>query len=80
MTALLQQPDPLALLFEPIIQAVPRIRSNEGEYLQQNSLGWMRPTSTEETLQEMWHRFAGDGYLFIKNLIPREDVLDMREQ
>jgi phytanoyl-CoA hydroxylase len=68
------------LSFEPISQNVPRIRSNEGDYVEQNSLGWMHPTSADTSLDEMWRRFEVDGYLLIKGLIPRKDVLDMREQ
>jgi hypothetical protein len=80
MAAVLPHSSSHELSFEPISLPVPRIRSNEGEYVEQKSLGWMRPTSANETLQEMWRRFEDDGYLLIKGLIPRKDVLDMREQ
>ena len=80
MAAVLQYSTSHGLSFEPISQEVPRIRSNEGDYVEQNSLGWMRPTQSDTTLDEMWRRFEDDGYLLIKGLIPRQDVLDMREQ
>jgi phytanoyl-CoA hydroxylase len=80
MAAVLQHSSSHELSFESIDGAVPRIRSNEGDYVEQSFLGWMRPTSAETSLDEMWRRFEGDGYLLIKGLIPREDVLDMREQ
>jgi phytanoyl-CoA hydroxylase len=80
MAAVLQHSGSHELSFEPIAQPVPRIRSNEGDYVKQDSLGWMRPTPADTTLDEMHRRFEDDGYLLIKGLIPREDVLDMREQ
>jgi phytanoyl-CoA hydroxylase len=80
MATALQQPGTHALSFEPISPPVPRIRSNEGDYVEQNSLGWMRPTSAADSMGEMWRRYEEDGYLLVKNLIPREDVLHMREQ
>ncbi|KAG0647550.1 hypothetical protein D0Z07_6824 [Hyphodiscus hymeniophilus] len=80
MAAVLQPPTSSGLSFEPLAQAPPLIRSNEGEYIKQKSLGWLRPTAKDTTLDEMRRRFDTDGYLLIKGLIPREDVLDMREQ
>jgi phytanoyl-CoA hydroxylase len=31
-------------------------------------------------MEEMRQRLGQDGYLFVKGLIPREDVLDEREK
>ncbi|KAK2757548.1 hypothetical protein FQN54_004517 [Arachnomyces sp. PD_36] len=58
---------------------LPRIRANHGEYVDQTAVGWMRPTPNDLPLEEMRSRFREDGYLWVKGLIPREDVLDMRE-
>lgn len=58
---------------------IPRILANHGEYVQQTGVGWMRPTPNDLPLEEMRKRFREDGYLWVKGLIPREDVLDMRE-
>ena len=58
---------------------LPRIRANHGEYVDQTAVGWMRATSADLPLEEMRSRFEQDGYLWVKGLIPREDVLDMRE-
>jgi phytanoyl-CoA hydroxylase len=80
MAAVLPRSSSHELSFEPISPPVPQIRSNEGDYIEEKSLGWMRPSSADETLEEMWRRFEDDGYLLIKGLLPREDVLDMREQ
>ena len=43
-------------------------------------VGWLRETSVDTPVGEMRARFDEDGYVFIKGLIPREDVLDMREK
>lgn len=39
----------------------------------------MRETNIDTPLDEMRRRFDDDGYIFVKGLMPREDVLDMRE-
>lgn len=59
---------------------LPSLRSNQGSYVDQSSTGWMRSTPTGTPLQEMRRRFREDGYIWVKNVIPREDVYDMREQ
>ncbi len=43
-------------------------------------VGWMRETARDTPLEEMRRRFDTDGYVLVKGLIPREDVLDMREK
>ncbi len=65
------------LVYEP--QQLPRLRANYGDYLDPESVGWMEETPIDTSLEEMRRRFDENGYLFVKNLIPREDVLDMRE-
>jgi phytanoyl-CoA hydroxylase len=39
----------------------------------------MLETPITTPLEEMRRRFEEDGYIFVKNVMPREDVLDMRE-
>ena len=60
-------------------QQLPKLRSNYGAYLDPDSVGWMKETPIETSLDEMRRGFEEDGYIFVKNLIPREDVLDVRE-
>lgn len=45
-----------------------------------SSTGWMRPTPSDTPIEEMRKRFRDEGYVWIKNVIPREVVYDMREQ
>lgn len=40
----------------------------------------LRPTSLDVPIEEARKRFAEDGYLFLKGLLPREDVLKAREE
>ncbi|KAK5800309.1 hypothetical protein VI817_002521 [Penicillium citrinum] len=42
-------------------------------------VGFLKATHLSLPLDEMRQRLKQDGYLFIKGLIPRADVLDMRE-
>lgn len=82
MTAVLpQSPLPGGLSFEPLElqRSIPRIRSNEGNYIEPEALGWLRPTPVTESMEELHRRYDEDGYILVKGLIPREDVLDMRE-
>ncbi len=63
-----------------IAPQLPSLRSNQGSYVDRSSTGWMRSTLTGIPLQEMRRRFKEDGYIWVKNVMPREDVYDMREQ
>ncbi|KAI1611211.1 hypothetical protein EDD36DRAFT_467205 [Exophiala viscosa] len=42
-------------------------------------LGWLRPTAADTPIAEMRRRLFEDDYVFVKGLLPREDVLKMRE-
>lgn len=59
---------------------LPVLRSNQGDHVAPASTGWMLPTPRDTPIEEMRKRFERDGYVWIKSVIPREDVLDMREQ
>ncbi|KAL9614429.1 MAG: hypothetical protein Q9167_001100 [Letrouitia subvulpina] len=55
------------------------IRSNEGT-IDDKYLGQLRPTPKDTPLPQMQRRLKEDGYLFVKNLIPRDDVLRVRKE
>ena len=59
---------------------VPTLHSNQGNHINPASTGWMQSVTTDTPKEEMRARYNRDGYLWVKNLIPREEVLDMREQ
>jgi len=61
-------------------QKLPSLRSNQGKNVDAASIGWMYSVDPSTPMEEMKARYESDGYLWVKNLIPREDVLDMREQ
>ncbi|MCJ1391186.1 hypothetical protein MMC18_004048 [Xylographa bjoerkii] len=65
------------LSFAP--RELPKLRSNYGNYVDRNTISWLRPTPLSTPLDEMRKRYEADGYLWVKHLIPREDVYDMRE-
>ncbi|GAB7362063.1 hypothetical protein MBLNU230_g2097t1 [Neophaeotheca triangularis] len=65
------------LIYEP--QQLPKLRSNHGGYLDESSVARMRQTSIDASTEEMRRRFEEDGYIWVKNVLPREDVNDMRE-
>ena len=58
---------------------LPKLRSNYGSYVDHNTVSWLRPTSLSTSLDEMRKQYEADEYLWVKHLIPREDVYDMRE-
>ena len=66
------------MIYEP--KQLPSLRSNRGKHVDPSSTGWMRSTSRDTPMEEMRRRYKEDGYVWIKNIIPREDVYDMREQ
>ncbi|OTA58955.1 hypothetical protein K449DRAFT_436460 [Hypoxylon sp. EC38] len=42
-------------------------------------VGYLHPSSPSEPLGDLRQRFERDGYLFLKGLLPRDDVLKARE-
>lgn len=65
------------LAYEP--GQLPKLRSNYGAHLDTDAVAWMLETPIDTPVEEMRRRFDEDGYIFVKNVLPREDVLDMRE-
>ena len=59
---------------------IPRLRFNRGKIVDLSSTGWMHPTPIDTPLEEMRKRYDDTGYLWVKHLLPREDVYDVREQ
>jgi len=48
--------------------------------IENEHVGQLRPTPKDTPVSEMRQRFREDGYLFVKNVIPRADVLNVRKQ
>ena len=63
-----------------LTKEVPILHSNTGGHVDRASTGWMTPTPRNTPPEKMREQFYRDGYIWIKNVIPRDAVLDMREQ
>ncbi|KAI2484979.1 Phytanoyl-CoA hydroxylase [Pyrenophora tritici-repentis] len=52
---------------------------NDG-LLRPNQVGQLRQSSLDLPMEELYRRYNEDGYLFLKGLLPRPDVLSAREE
>ena len=59
---------------------LPILRTRQGDHVAAASTGWMEPTPLDTPIHEIRARYERDGYVWVKNVLPRSDVLDMREQ
>jgi phytanoyl-CoA hydroxylase len=50
---------------------------NDGR-LEQSQIGPLRPSTLDLPIEELRKRFDDDGYLFVKNILPRDTVLATR--
>jgi len=55
------------------------LRSPAGT-IESSCLAQLRPTALDTPLEEMRARYERDGYLFVKGVLPPEDVIDARRQ
>lgn len=53
---------------------------NNGDRLSHDKVGLMQPTLKDAPFDEMRQKMKETGYVFIKGLIPRDDVLCVREK
>jgi phytanoyl-CoA hydroxylase len=56
-----------------------RLTVNDGPLLSEN-VNLLRPSDPNLPLEELQKRYEEDGYLFVKHLLPRDDVLKARER
>lgn len=45
-----------------------------------NRLGWLTPSPADQPVKKLWEQFKVHGYLWLKGLLDREDVLDFRRR
>lgn len=57
----------------------PQLYVNDGP-LDADQVGYLKPTALDTPLEEIRRRYQEDGYVFLKGLIPREDVLKARSE
>jgi ectoine hydroxylase-related dioxygenase (phytanoyl-CoA dioxygenase family) len=43
-------------------------------------LGWLTPSNPDDTIENLREQFKAQGYLWLKGLLPRAKVLDMRQR
>ncbi|KAF9887606.1 hypothetical protein FE257_009819 [Aspergillus nanangensis] len=63
----------------PLSQSFPDGLGQNGGRVDLANVNRLRPSSKSLPLEELRQRLREDGYLFVKGVIPREDVLDARE-
>lgn len=63
----------------PPSQSKDKFFVNDGA-LDDNQIGYLKPTTLDTPAEEVRRRFSEDGYVFIRGLIPVADVLRAREQ
>lgn len=82
MAADVQAPIPIAppAFSRSVKECLPEGLAQNGGRISTDKIGFLKPTSASLSIDEMRRRLKADGYLFVKRVIPREDVLDAREQ
>ncbi|KAJ5132633.1 hypothetical protein N7448_006791 [Penicillium atrosanguineum] len=66
-------------LYGSLKDHLPEGLGQNGGSISPDHIDLLRPTPSSLPMEEMRERIKQDGYLFVKGLIPREDVLDARE-
>ena len=63
------------------IDVVPQTLKNlTGDIISESGIGWLRETHTAAPIEVMRKRYLEDGYVFLKKLIPSDEILDVREE
>jgi phytanoyl-CoA hydroxylase len=70
---------PHAEPLEPSTLSQQKLFVNDGP-LGEEQILFLNPTSPETSVAEARQRFREDGYLYLKGLLPRQDVLKAREE
>lgn len=64
----------------PGIESVDKtLAVNDGPLTPEN-VAFLRPSDPSMPLEELRARYEADGYLFLKQVLPRADVLEMRHR
>ena len=79
MTAV-QSPVAPPLFSGTVKDCLPEGLGQNGGRISSEKIGFLRPTPKNLPVEQLRQRLKEDGYLFVKDVIPREDVLDAREK
>ena len=80
MAEVLSSPQVTFLTSPHSFRPVPLQKTNYGSHIDPKMVGWLEPTSKATPISEIRARYMRDGYVWIRNVIPRSDVLDVRER
>ena len=78
MTEVQSIPQPNHTLSEES-HTIPLQRTDYGSHIDPTMVGWLKPTSKDTPVEEIRDRYLRDGYVWIKGIIPRDEVFDIRE-
>ncbi|KAL3472612.1 hypothetical protein BJX99DRAFT_249581 [Aspergillus californicus] len=70
---------PTATLPSPELALDKTFFVNDGP-LPRESIGLLEPTTLSTPLEELRRRYKEDGYLLVKNVVPRADILKVRQK
>lgn len=74
------EPAPLRIQQQKMDGFPKCLKNLTGNVIGEAGIGWLRETPVRTSVEEMRKRYLEDGYVFIKKLIPRDDVVDVREE
>jgi phytanoyl-CoA hydroxylase len=52
---------------------------SSGGAIDPDSVGWLRPSSKDTPIEQLREQYNRDGYLWMKGVLPKEDVWEMRK-
>ena len=74
-----QVASPLQPAHELVYRPAPLQKTNEGGHIDPKMVSWLKATPNDTPLSEIRSRYERDGYVWLKNIIPRDTVLEMRK-
>ena len=80
MAQVTSPPQPVHELGSLLNRLAPLQKTNEGAHIDSEMISWLIPTPNDTPLPEIRSRYERDEYVWLKNIIPRDAVLEMRER
>lgn len=73
------KPGPIPKLRETFRDMETLELHSSGGAIDPDSVGWLEPTSKDTPTEKMREQYNRDGYLWVKGVLPKEDVWEMRK-